>query len=559
MSGVLNLSWLFIRNSLGLSILDYNRKHNTSAFAKQIGVLVGVPILLIPAYAVFLLFSGSLYGILASLGQTSGYLGIFDVMVSLLILFFGFAAILSTFYFDKTLEQIMPLPLYSWQIIIAKLLCVMVWEYLITILLMVPPMVFFGLGETVGLLYPIKCLVVVVTLPIFPVTLEAMVMMFFLGSKTLGSKKDTISVILMVIFLGLFLSIQLYIGNLGSQNTDMSAMATQLLNDNTFLLNRVVQSWPPAWLVSQAVLNPSIYGFLMTMILLASCALLVWLTVIIGERFYIRGLQRGDNAVKSNKKGVNAGVIHASKGSVYRVMAMDISLLLRTPIYFFNNVLINLIVPFFFILVIPLMKNSDDFHLFLETVNWLQGQPLITAGILLGFFILFGILSSCTPTTFSREGKGSWLTQCIPIPPESQIIGRCLTAILIQCLGIMAFLFCSTFIISLSPLMMITVTLCTLIAVLPAHLFGFLVDMYHPLLTWDNPQRAVKNNLNILITLLAGLFYSLLIGGIGVGLGFLLGYLWGIAIGIILSLLLSLFLFIIAKNRLPMCLRNFRQ
>jgi ABC-2 type transport system permease protein len=47
---------------------------------------------------------------------------------------------------------------------------------------------------------------------------------------------------------------------------------------------------------------------------------------------------------------------------------------------------------------------------------------------------------------------------------------------------------------------------------------GFVFDLKFPKLHWDNPQQAVKQNMNVVYMLLIGIGYLLILGGVGLGL-----------------------------------------
>lgn len=49
---------------------------------------------------------------------------------------------------------------------------------------------------------------------------------------------------------------------------------------------------------------------------------------------------------------------------------------------------------------------------------------------------------------------------------------------------------------------------------IPIILAGMLIDIEKPLLNWTNPQRAVKQNMNVLFGMLAGLLITAGLGGL---------------------------------------------
>jgi ABC-2 type transport system permease protein len=51
-------------------------------------------------------------------------------------------------------------------------------------------------------------------------------------------------------------------------------------------------------------------------------------------------------------------------------------------------------------------------------------------------------------------------------------------------------------------------------ASIPMLELGFIIDIYRPLLVWDNPQRAVKQNMNVVVAMLISLVYIIILGAV---------------------------------------------
>jgi len=169
--------------------------------------------------------------------------------------------------------------------------------------------------------------------------------------------------------------------------------------------------------------------------------------------------------------------------------------------------------------------------------------------MLIGFFVFFGATSATTATSFSREGRASWLTRIIPVSPSDQIMGRTASALVVQSLGVVFTLIGVYYYLPLTLISIILTVILGMMGTLPILLFGLLIDMNRPLLEWDNPQKAVKNNMNVVITLFVGMGYVGLLIAISAALGYFvnqwLGYGFFISISTVLSLV---FYKIINKN-----------
>ena len=170
--------------------------------------------------------------------------------------------------------------------------------------------------------------------------------------------------------------------------------------------------------------------------------------------------------------------------------------------------------------------------------------------ILIVVFMFFGSTACTTATTFSREGKNIWLTCIVPVRPLDQMIGRGLSALCIQLLGIVFTLILLAFI---TPLTLGTVVVSLVLGTIgsfPLLAFGLIVDMMRPLLNWDNPQKAVKNNMNVMIAMMVGWIYMLLVVGISAATGFFIAPVFGYSFFAVVSIVISVLLLMVVKKHL---------
>jgi ABC-2 type transport system permease protein len=56
----------------------------------------------------------------------------------------------------------------------------------------------------------------------------------------------------------------------------------------------------------------------------------------------------------------------------------------------------------------------------------------------------------------------------------------------------------------LGPLELLLVVVLGLVIGLPAIVVSLLIDLLRPYLNWDNPQKAIKQNINVVLAMLAG-------------------------------------------------------
>jgi ABC-2 type transport system permease protein len=228
--------------------------------------------------------------------------------------------------------------------------------------------------------------------------------------------------------------------------------------------------------------------------------------------------------------------------------------LLKTPIYMFNCVGIVIIIPFILLVMPSLTGTAGDIG---DIGNYYSlYKDYFTFG-LAGGFMFFGVLNPTAPSAFSREGKTFWITRIIPVKTTDHIIGKGIPPMLLQIMTIIIVSLGIRFYIPVDLASLLTSALIGLAGSIPIVLAGLAVDISRPLLDWDNPQRAVKQNLNVLISMGIG---SLLTLGLGLVTFFMLrnevSSMLIIAADLIIIAVLTVLSFKILKNRIEVQLRE---
>lgn len=136
-----------------------------------------------------------------------------------------------------------------------------------------------------------------------------------------------------------------------------------------------------------------------------------------------------------------------------------------------------------------------------------------------------------------------WLQRTLPIRIEDQIIGRVLSSLGVQVIGIVTLLISVFFIVKLDILSIVLIVVLGLLGSIPMTQLGMVIDILRPMLDWDNPQKAMKQNLNVLIGMGAGTLYlgGLIFLTIKIIDKFYLGFIYGLIT--VIFILSSLILF----------------
>jgi ABC-2 type transport system permease protein len=131
------------------------------------------------------------------------------------------------------------------------------------------------------------------------------------------------------------------------------------------------------------------------------------------------------------------------------------------------------------------------------------------------FMVLCGSLNGTSSSTFSREGAQFWISRVIPVAPREQVAAKFLHSYLVSLLGTVTASAVVAWILHPGAGPLALAAGLSLVAGVLFTSVGMLIDLARPLLDWTNPQKAIKQNLNVLfgmcadIGILAALFFAI--------------------------------------------------
>lgn len=497
---------------------------------------------LLPVAGGIVAMVAGLYDGFASMGQEGLLLELGIGAASFLVLFFGVLYLLNLFYFNKDVEMLLPLPFTPSQIIGGKFIVALLYEYLSISFILLPVLVVFGIKARMNILYYLYSFFVFIMTPVMPLVMAGIIVMIIMRFTNLGKNKDLLKivggVIGLVFAIGLNLGIQRFAGN----NIDPSEIQQLMEQGNNSLLGKTMSLFPQVKMSSLGLVYSASFKGLLWVLGFVGVALFSYLIFLwLGGKIYFKGVV-GLSESRAKRKtftsqGIRRQTIQHSAFSSY--FWKEIRLLLRTPVYFINCVLMNILGPLF--LLIPLLSAQDEF--FSRDFGFLQDPN--TMGMFLG--IGFGIVlflagtTGIASTALSREGEQIFVNKFLPISYMTQLMAKVGSAIFIGCFSILIITAMGLLIFQFSLPFAILFIIVGLVGLLFAAFVGILIDLYHPKLDWDNEQKAVKQNLNVVLHMLillvfagATIFVSVILKpqmlhtllGITLAYGFLIVVLW---------------------------------
>ncbi len=119
--------------------------------------------------------------------------------------------------------------------------------------------------------------------------------------------------------------------------------------------------------------------------------------------------------------------------------------------------------------------------------------------------------NAITATSLSREGKEFYISKYIPLATKQKLLAKLLSGYIFGIIASLLILIAANILLPMSPALAGTILAVSLIAMIPILEAGLLIDIFNPKLDWDNEQKAVKQNLNVVFSMI---FAILLCAGI---------------------------------------------
>lgn len=518
MRKLLSLVRVGLSANFGFSVLRY-RVFQEKKDIWLIPVFVLAFASLLPLLFVYLKLIRVAYGLLSPLSQQSLIL-MFAIMVAqVFVLVFGLYYVVAAFYFSRDLEILIPLPLKPLQVLLSKFVVILVNEYLTLLPLLLPALVYFGILAKAGPGYWMQSLIVYALLPVIPLAIVSVFVIALMRVVNLSRKKDLLIIVGSLLMIPMALGLQLAIGR-SAGSTDIER-TIRMLASHDGLLNRIGGAFPPSIWATKAIAGGLSISGMTNLLLLAGVSLiLLYLILVMAKKLFYGGLI-GISEVSGvsrtlSEKGISRLI--ASRGSPVRAIFMrELRIMNRTPVFVLNGIGAVVLIPIVLLLTPHMGKRADTSFLNVFT-------SINPSWVILGmacFLTVCASLNGTASSTFSREGSQFWMSKVIPVSPQKQVIAKFLHSYIVALLGI-AFASATIFggnllgviflSFSLRPTTWIAALVLALLASFALTAIGMIIDLARPLLDWTNPQKAIKQNLNVLLAILIDVGIIALLG-----------------------------------------------
>ena len=511
---------LSLKNSFSLSHFKANYIQNKKRLWEPIVIAVAlIPTAAFLVYGYISLLSAT-FDQMAPLGQSHIILTFAIAISSILVLFFGIFWIISTFYFSKDLEKLVPLPVSSTALLMSRLASVVINEYLTLAITFLPAILVYGIKSGGGVGYYLISIVIFLLLPIIPLAIASLVALFIMRFVNLKKFKTVLTFVGVTAFLAAYFWFQYSITKVPI-DADASIFLQMLFVAQDGIVRMISKIFPPSlWATFSITLSFFWDGLLNFLKFFGLTTGMVILVGIVGRKLFNVSLQGGQQEDSGRKKAVEYksgdAILSPAIDAKRAIAKRDLRVFLRNTVFLLNQGMSAIIFPG--LLLVYSMGSMGDIQGIQEFAVYLTAPQFAAYRILImsACIIIITAMSGVASTSFSREGMDFSVSKIIPMSAVDQVKGKLrFCNIVCSILGLPA-LVVLQYIVRVNVVELLLVVLLSFVAIVAVNSLGLFFDLRKPLLKWENPQRAVKNNMNLMIAMGIFMLILILIGAIDV-------------------------------------------
>ena len=468
MKQIKTLTKLQLQNLYGLNVFRYTKDKKKKKTAIGLGAVWALLIVMIAIYIGGAAFA---YVYLGMAEIVPAYL---IMLASMVILAFAIFKAGSVIFQENAYDILCSLPVSQTAIVVSRFLRMYVENLLLTLLIMVPGMMVYGVMVKPAISFYLIGVVVTIFVPLIPITIAT-----FLGAlvTAISSRMKHKSLVSAVLSVGIVVGVLAGTGQMSAVEENFSVEMLQ--NMSQILTEAIASVYPPAiWLGNAMVKGDILTGLVCVLGGLVAFAVTI---ALISVKFHeiCRGLYgthaKHNYKMEQLKKTSVLGTLY--KREMKRYFASSI---------YVQNTIVGPVMAIIFAVAV-LGVGLDTIQQTMEIPIDIAGAvPVLLAGI-------FAVMTT-TCTSISMEGKEWWIVKSLPIRTKDLLDSKLLFGLSLY----LPFWLVSEIllIIALRPSFMelVWLVLLSLILILFSQVVGLTANLKMPVFDWENEVSVVKQS-----------------------------------------------------------------
>lgn len=501
MKGFITLFWMQLNVNFGFSALKYRFRKETDKIPQTLLVAGAMGIVGFGLISMYCVLMGSVYAAGAASGRPEIVLVMSILGLQMFLMVTGIFYVIGVFFYSKDMSSLIPMPLKPWQVLGSKFAVVMVYEYLMALPILLPPVIIYGVGQGSDLFYWLKAVLLVIASPAIPMLLSSVIALALIRLMNVGRRKDLMAIAGSTLATVAIIVFNMFAQKFAASSTDPGSLAG-LLNDQARFINTAGAAFPPSAWATLALTQTGWDSVLYLLLYAAVSAALAAALLMLSERVYYRTAVMLGESERKSRPTSRSKALDESKaaGPVGALFLREMRLLLRTPAFAMNCLIASLLLPV--IMMMSMLQGDEP----TSGIRVLIGNPSNSLYVTLGAVALMALVSVVNvtaSTSLSREGRTFWVSRMIPVTPQRQVYAKFLAAFTVASAGLLLTAVMMAVVLRVDPYRCVLALFLGLLGAIPCTITNMLPDLIKPKLSWTNPYEAVKQNLNVMISMVA--------------------------------------------------------
>ena len=441
-------------------------------------------------------FSNSLISELLKIHQEKMFLGVILLGIAGFVLIQTIFSAINLLYYSKDNEYILPLPLKPSQIVIAKTNVLLVTEYFIVAILGLIPLSIYGILTYANILYYIEMVIVLLIFPIIPILISSLLVLIVMSFAKFTKNRNRFQLIATILIL-----VIVFIASFAMGNTDSSPEElVQMVMKANGMVELVKNAFPTLGMAIESLTNVNIgIQLLNIMLLIVTTAIIYALYVLVGQKLYLKGAVGNLSSGKKNKKKIDEKKAFKNSTIFKTYVGKEFKILLRNPIFFMQCVLPAILFPILIIGMTILGINEESNGQTIDFANMFINKTSIYIGIgilcVIQFFLMFIYISV---TAISRDGQNASFMKYIPVKYMKQIDYKVMPNIIMTSIMSIITVIIAGILIKADILYLLLILITSIIMGVFQSYVLIIVDLKKPKLEWNSEYAVVKQNMNLI-------------------------------------------------------------
>lgn len=443
-------------------------------------------------------FSYQIIQNLIMIKQEQVFLGIILMGVAMFVMLQTIFSGISLLYYTKDNEYILPLPIKSSQIIMAKTNVLIITEYIMESIIGLIPLILYGILTGAGILYYITMTIILLVFPILPILLVSLLIMIIMSFAKLTKNRNRFQIIATIILIVVIFFFSTSIQKTEGTQEELIKLITQANG----LVQMIEGYFPTLGMAINALTANNVLTTIGNISILILTTIAIYcIYVVLAQKLYFKGTVGNLSSGIKTKKKLNEKVAFKKSNLAKTYIGKEFKILLRNPVFLLQCILPAVLFPVLFIGISLLGANNsgdEEIKQMMQALNTIGNKEsiLIGAGVLgvLQFFAMFIYISV---TAISRDGRNAVFMKYIPVSLMKQLEYKIAPNIIMNIFTNLVTVILVQILLKLPISYLILIFISSIIiAVLQSYLM-ILVDLKKPKLEWSSEYAVVKQNINL--------------------------------------------------------------